>query len=82
MLSGIHSFYWRKEVEKTLEEIWQQTKDRDGAREMKQHVEQFSNTRREQRAAATAKERELLEQEAHATGFSPPRGGGCFAHIL
>ena len=30
---------------------------------MEQHVQQFGNTRREQRAAATAKERKPLEQE-------------------
>jgi hypothetical protein len=38
------------EVDKTLIGIWQQTKAPDGPREMEQHVKQFGDTRREQRA--------------------------------
>jgi hypothetical protein len=38
-------------------------KARGGSREMEQHVKQFGETYREQRAKATAKERDLLEQE-------------------
>jgi hypothetical protein len=45
---------------KALEEIWQQTKARDDAREMEEHVKRLNDTRRTQRAEETAKERELL----------------------
>jgi hypothetical protein len=45
--------YWRKEISKALEEIWQQTKARDDAREMEEHVERFNDTRRTQRATST-----------------------------
>jgi hypothetical protein len=63
ILNGLHDFNWRREVEKTLIEIWQQTRARDDSREMEQHVKQFGDTRKEQRAKATAKERDLLKQE-------------------
>ena len=54
---------WKREAEKTLTEIWQQCKARDDSREMEKHVTQFGETRKEQRAKATAKERDLLKQE-------------------
>ena len=60
VLCGLYTFNWRKEVNKALEEIWQQTKARDDAREMEEHVERFNETRRTQRAEEVAKERELL----------------------
>jgi hypothetical protein len=63
ILNGLHNFNWRREVQKTLIEIWQQTKARDDTREMEQHVKQFGDNRMEQRAKATAKERDLLKQE-------------------
>ena len=50
VLAGLHSFNWRKEMVKTLEEIWQQTKARDDAAEMKKHIEEFDGVRRHQRA--------------------------------
>ena len=63
ILNGIHDFKWKREAEKTLTEIWQQCKARDDSREMEKHVTQFGETRKEQRAKATAKERDLLKQE-------------------
>jgi hypothetical protein len=57
----------RKEISKTLEEIWQQTKARDDAREMEEHVERFNETRRTQRAEEVTKERELLRLEQRPT---------------
>jgi hypothetical protein len=63
ILNGIHDFKWKREAEKTPTEIWQQCKARDDSREMKKHVTQFGETRREQRAKATAKERSPLKQE-------------------
>jgi hypothetical protein len=67
ILNGLHNSNWRQEVEKTLIDIWQQTKARDDAREMEQHVKQFGDTRREQRARSIAKERELLKQAGDNT---------------
>ena len=46
VLNGLQNFNWRQEVEKTLIEIWQQTKARDDSREMEQHVKQFGDARR------------------------------------
>jgi hypothetical protein len=63
ILNGIHDFKWKQEAGKTLIEIWQQCKARDDSREMEKHVKQFGETRKEQRAKATAKERSLLNQE-------------------
>ena len=81
VLCGLHTFNWRKEVNKTLEEIWQQTKARDDAREMEEHVERFNETRRTQRAEQVAKERELLRLEQQPTkqttnvvGFTSAKG--------
>ena len=81
VLCGLHTFNWRKEVNKTLEEIWQQTKARDDAREMEEHVERFNETRRTQRAEEVAKERELLRLEQQPTkqttnvvGFTSAKG--------
>jgi hypothetical protein len=34
MLDGLHDFEWRKEVNKTLKEIWQAVEARDGQREL------------------------------------------------
>ena len=39
---------------------------------MEQHVKQFGDTRREQRARATAKDRELLKQEITPAHFMRP----------
>jgi hypothetical protein len=64
ILNGLHNFNWRREAEKALIKNWQQTKARDDPREMERHVKQFGDTRKEQRAKATAKERDpLLKQE-------------------
>jgi hypothetical protein len=81
VLCGLHTFNWRKEINKTMEEIWQQTKARDDAREMEEHVERFNATRRTQRAEEVAKERELLRLEQQPTkqttnvvGFTNAKG--------
>ena len=70
VLAGLHSFNWRKEMVKTLEEIWQQTKARDDAAEMKKHIEEFDGVRRQQRAIQVAKERAAQEEEK-----TTPSGG-------
>jgi hypothetical protein len=67
VLYGLHTFNWRGEISKTLEEIWQQTKAQDDARKMEEHVQRFNDTRRIQRAEETAKERELLRLEKQPT---------------
>jgi hypothetical protein len=89
VLCGLHTFNWRKEISKTLEEIWQQTKARDDAREMEEHVDRFNDTRRTQRAEETAKERELLRLEQQPTkqttnvvGFTSAKGRTSSGGVL
>ena len=50
-------------MSKTLEQIWQQTKARDGAVEMQKHIDEFDGVRKQQRAIEVAKERAAQAEE-------------------
>ena len=63
VLAGLHTFNWRKEMSKTLEQIWQQTKARDDAVEMQKHIDEFDGVRKQQRAIEVAKERAAQAEE-------------------
>jgi hypothetical protein len=63
VLAGLHTFNWRKEMTKTLEQIWQQTKARDDAVEMQKHIDEFDGVRKQQRAIEVAKERAAQAEE-------------------
>ena len=52
MLKGMHDFNWRRQVLRTLREIWQQTKQRDDRKELKERSDKYSESRKKAREEA------------------------------
>ena len=67
MLDGLHDFEWRKEVNKTLKEIWQAVEARDGQRELTgrqlQREEERMLARKKDLQAKTALKRKQQQQQ-------------------
>ena len=68
MLDGLHDFEWRKEVNKTLQEIWQAVEARDGQRELSERQLQREHERKLVRKQDLQKKQKLLiEQKQQPT---------------
>ena len=52
MLKGLHDFNWQRRVLRTLKEIWQQTKQRDDRKELKERSDKYSESRKKAREKA------------------------------
>jgi DNA repair exonuclease SbcCD ATPase subunit len=52
MLKGLHDFNWQRQVLRTLREIWQQTKQRDDRKELKERSDKYSESRKKAREEA------------------------------
>ena len=52
MLKGLHDFNWQRQVLRTLKEIWQQTKQRDDRKELKERRDKYSESRKKAREQA------------------------------
>ena len=52
MLKGLHDFNWQRQVLRTLREIWQQTKQRDERKELKERSDKYSESRKKAREQA------------------------------
>ena len=52
MLKGLHDFNWQRQVLRTLREIWQQTKQRDDRKELKERSDKYSESRKKAREQA------------------------------
>jgi hypothetical protein len=63
ILNGLHTFNWNREVTGTLNDIWQQTAARENAKDLKQHITDFDNTRKRQRSAETTKEAQSKDND-------------------
>ena len=63
MLDGLHNFEWRKEVNKTLQEIWQAVEARDGQRELGERQLQREHERKLVRKQELQKKQKLLVEQ-------------------
>jgi hypothetical protein len=75
MLDGLHDFEWRKEVNKTLKEIWQAVEARDGQREltgrqMQREQERMQARKQELQTKTTLRIEQQQPQTADAAAAS------------
>ena len=74
MLDGMHSFEWRKEVSKTLKEIWQAVEARDGQRELNGRQLQREGERMLARARKICRQKKHSRESSSSKPHQPPRG--------